>query len=165
MPEAFRSFAAILCEQPALAVPSEAPLPNAIATDAPPAPDPRVADLLETFVADFARLSARAAERLEERAEALLGDLARHVLGRELLAAPSDLGLLIEDLVTEFGLEPPLLIRVSNDDAQRWRASRAVQPDPLLAPGDAVVHVDDGEYDLKLQTRLQGLLASYRVAL
>lgn len=182
MPEPFRSFASIFAERDlpparerlsavdfertfAVAVEPAAPPAAAPVPSAPPLCDERIVDLLDTFVAELARLRARVAEHFEERAEAMLADLARKVLARELATAPVAIEALLAGALGELEADARVVIRVSNSDAKRMHGRYAVVADEALGPGDFAVDVDDGRYDASLQTRLDALLASHRVPL
>jgi flagellar biosynthesis/type III secretory pathway protein FliH len=173
MPDGFRSFASILAASapPGRAEPERA-APAALASIAPApsgaptgAGDARVLDLLDGFVADLARLRARAAERLEEAIDAVVADLARRVLGRELHVAPVAIANLLDEALREFETEARVVVRVSAHDAQRIGTRPDVEVDPALGPGDFALEVDDGRFDATLQTRLDAMLASHRAAL
>jgi flagellar biosynthesis/type III secretory pathway protein FliH len=127
--------------------------------------DPRVLDLLDDFTVELTRLTARVAELLEERAEASLADLAQRVLGRELHASPAEISALLAQTVAEFAVTEPLVLRVSSADAERLRTKWPIVVDPTLTSGDFAIDVDDGTYDLKLQTRLDAMLAAHRISL
>lgn len=177
MPEPFRSLASIFAQRDAPPVREriaedrlEAAFDHKLApTPSAPVPAPltdaRIVDLLDTFVAELARLRARAAERLEEQAEAVLEDLARRVLARELATAPPVLESLLAESLADFGSSTGIVVRVCASDAERLHARWPVEVDAGLGPGDFVVEVDDGRYDAALQTRLEAMLASHRVAL
>ncbi len=122
-------------------------------------------DLLATFTAELARLRARAAERLEECAEAMLRDLARRVLGRELLTARPDIDALVAAALDELDARSGVVVRVCPDDAERLGARWPVRAEAGLTPGDFTIDVDDGHYDAALQTRLEAMLAAHRVTL
>jgi flagellar biosynthesis/type III secretory pathway protein FliH len=164
MPEGFRSFASILTERdaplPAEPEPEPAPSPAPVATA-----DERVLDLLDGFVAELARLRARAAERLEEAIDAVIADVARRVLARELDAAPAAIESLVAQALLDFEAGTRVKVRVSAHDAPRLSERADVEIDPALGPGDFALDVDDGRYDAALQTRLDALLASHRAAL
>jgi flagellar biosynthesis/type III secretory pathway protein FliH len=165
MPEGFRSFASILTENdaavlPAGGEPEPAPPPvEAVAADE------RVLDLLDGFVADLARLRARAAERLEEAIDAVVDDVARRLLARELDAAPAAIESLVELALLEFESGTRVTVRVSAHDAPRFSERTEVEIDAALGPGDFALELDDGRYDAALQTRLDALLASHRAEL
>jgi len=170
VPEGFRSLASIFAlkeaAESALAaepVPWVAPLPEPPSSVAPV--DGRISDLLDAFVTELARLRARAVERFEETAESMLADLAARVLGRELSVAPPDLEALIAAAMEEFSREMRLAVRVSAWDAERLGSRWPLEIDAGLGPGDFSVDVDDGRYEAALQTRLEAMLASHRVAL
>jgi flagellar biosynthesis/type III secretory pathway protein FliH len=176
MSEEFRSFSTLLLGR-ADAAPDVAAAPAAGPGIAPDGitftgtaserdlTDPRILDLLAAFVVELTRLTARAAEVLEERAEAALADLAQRVLGRELRSSPAEVAALLAQTVTEFALTEPLVVRVSSADAERLVSRWPVQVDAGLAAGDLAVDVEDGTYDLRLQTRLEAMLASHRISL
>jgi flagellar biosynthesis/type III secretory pathway protein FliH len=170
MSDAFRSFASILaCREPAGAPEAAALEPAAtLPTPAPlaaPLCDERVLDLLDRFVADLARLHARAAERLEEAIDTVVGDVARRVLARELRVEPVALEALLAEALREFDAAAGVVVRVSPHDAERLGLQRNLQVDPGLGPGDFALDVDDGRFDASLQTRLDALLASHRATL
>jgi flagellar biosynthesis/type III secretory pathway protein FliH len=127
--------------------------------------DERVVDLLETFVADIARLRARVAERFEERAEAVLADLAKRVLARELATSPPEIEALLAEALSELADETGVVVRVCPQDAERLSARWPVCAEAGLTPGDFAIEIDDGRYDAALQTRLEAMLASHRVAI
>jgi flagellar biosynthesis/type III secretory pathway protein FliH len=170
MPDAFRSFASILAGREAAAEP-EAAAPEPAAALPPPAPlamplgDERVLDLLDRFVADLARLHARAAERLEEAIDAVVGDVARRILARELCVEPVALEALLAEALRDFDARAGVVVRVSPHDAERLGPLPNLQIDPGLGPGDFALDVDDGRFDAALQTRLDALLASHRATL
>lgn len=166
MLDEFRSFASILAEaapshatavEPA-AVPVSSPQPEAHA-------DARVLDLLDAFVAELARLRARAAERLEEAIDAVVADVARRVLARELHAAPVAMEALLDDALRDFDAGVRVTVRLSPRDAARLTERTGVEVDPALGPGDFALEVDDGRFEASLQTRLDALLASHRALL
>jgi flagellar biosynthesis/type III secretory pathway protein FliH len=172
VPEPFRSLASIFARDSAAErfVTARAPQgPRERAAEPPVVPaaaaDERIAELLDTFVSDLARLRARAAERFEECAEAMLTDLARRVLGRELTIAPPEIEALLAQALGEFDTASGVIVRVCPDDAQRLGAQWPVRAEAGLAVGDFAVEVDDGRYEAALQTRLEALLAAHRVAL
>jgi len=169
MPEGFRSFASILAGAAAPGrAETERPAPAALANIAPAAAggsDARVLDLLDGFVADLARLRARAAERLEEAIDTVLADLARRVLGRELHVAPAAVASLLDEALRDFESEARVVVRVSAHDAERIGTRPDLEIDPALGPGDFALEVDDGRFDASLQTRLDAMLASHRAAL
>ncbi|MGD0472427.1 MAG: FliH/SctL family protein [Candidatus Velthaea sp.] len=167
MAEAFRSFAALLLgRDEANAEPPGPPESEpAVITEPCRETDPRVADLLAGFTVELNRLTARAAELLEEQAEAALADLARRVLGREFASSPAEIAALLAETLAEFGVTRPLAVRVSSADAQHVVSPWRVQIDPSLSAGDFAVDVEDGSYDLNVQTRLDALLAAHRIAL
>jgi FliI/YscN family ATPase len=166
MSEDFRSFSTLLLARAqgaqGVAAPAAVPRRSGMAEDAPAAcsggtgqpalADPRVLDLLAVFAVELNRLTARAAELLEEQAEALLADLAQRVLGRELRSSPAEIGALLAQTLAEFSATEPLVLRVSSADAERFDSHWPVQIDAGLAAGDFAVDVEDGTYDLKLQT-------------
>jgi len=164
MAEAFRSFASILTERdaPLPAEPESEPAPPPAQTAAA---DERVLELLDGFVADLARLRARAAERLEEAIDAMVADVARRVLARELDAAPAAIESLVEQALMDFEQGARVKVCVSAHDATRFAERADVEIDPALGPGDFALEVDDGRYDAALQTRLDALLASHRAVL
>ena len=126
---------------------------------------PRIIDLLDSFIVELTRLTARAAEHLEERAEALLADLAQRVLGRELRTTPVDVAALVAQTLADFSLSEPFVVRVASADAERLGPTSSVRIDTQLAVGDFAIDVADGSYELRLQTRLEAMLASHRIAL
>jgi flagellar biosynthesis/type III secretory pathway protein FliH len=166
MPEGFRSFASILADRaaPSKLGPERAPQAPPIAAPALPS-DERVLDLIDGFVAELARLRARAAERLEEAIDAVLADLARRVLGRELHAEPAALGALLDEALRDFETGARVIVRVSPQDAQRIGTRAALEVDHTLGPGDFALEVEDGRFDAALQTRLDAMLASHRAVL
>jgi flagellar biosynthesis/type III secretory pathway protein FliH len=127
--------------------------------------DERISDLLDVFVADLSRLRARAAERLEASAETVLADLATRVLARELSVAPPDIERLVSEALDEFSSETQCVVRVSSSDAERLGTRWPLQIDAKMQPGDFAVEVDDGRFEVSLQTRLDGMLASHRLTL
>jgi flagellar biosynthesis/type III secretory pathway protein FliH len=178
MSDDFRSFSSLLLGRTAVAedVPPaacDAPEPSVERDDAAADgtsrrnsdADPRVADLLAGFAVELTRLTARAAELLEERAEAVLADLAHRVLGRELHSSPAEIATLLAQTVAEFAVTEPLVVRVSGADAERFVSPWSVHIDPALGAGDLAVDVEDGTFDLKLQTRLEAMLASHCICL
>jgi len=170
MPDAFRSFASILAGRRTAGEPEPALLEPA-ATLPPPAPltaapaDARVLDLLDRFVADLARLHARAAERLEEAIDAVVGDVARRVLARDLRVEPVALEALLTEALREFDAQAAVTVRVSPHDFERLGLQCNVEIDPALGPGDFALDVEDGRFDASLQTRLDALLAAHRATL
>jgi flagellar biosynthesis/type III secretory pathway protein FliH len=179
MSEDFRSFSTLLLARARvaqdIAAPAIVPRRSGAAEDAsaastagaaePAVADPRVLDLLAAFAVELNRLTARAAELLEERAEASLADLAQCVLGRELRSSPVEIAALLAQTLAEFRVAEPLVLRVSSADAGRFASHWPVQIDAGLAAGDFAVDVEDGTFDLKLQTRLLTMLAAHRISL
>jgi flagellar biosynthesis/type III secretory pathway protein FliH len=174
VPEPFRSLASIFAgsvatpERERISSDGFRPAPASLepsAARAVSAPDERIVELLDSFVAELARLRARASERLEERAQALLADLARHVLARELAAAPVAIGALLAEALAELEAGTDIVVRVCASDAERLGGRYAVVAADGLVPGDFVVEMDDGHYDAALQTRFEAMLASHRIAL
>ncbi len=170
MPEPFRSLASIFAADGAadagrLPVPAPRAESRERAAAPPPPADERVMDLLASFTADLARLRARAAERFEECAEAMLTDLARRVLGRELMTARPDIDALLAAALDELDVRSGIVVRVCPEDAERLGARWPVSAQAGLIPGDFAVEVDDGRYDAALQTRLEAMLAAHRVTL
>ena len=176
VPDAFRSLASIFAlgatPEPSAPPPQrseppagERPQSAAAAPAADDRANERIIDLLDGFVAELGRLRARASERLEEKAETVLADLAAHVLARELRAAPSDIEALVAQAIDEFSTQTHLKVRVSKSDAARLGERWPVEIDPNLRAGDFTVEVDHGQYDAALATRLEAMLALHRVAL
>jgi flagellar biosynthesis/type III secretory pathway protein FliH len=170
VPEGFRSLASVFALREAAELQAAPePAPRVVVVPEPASTvayaDERISDLLDAFVAELARLRASAVERFEETAESMLADLAARVLGRELSVAPPDLEALIAAAMDELSREMRLAVRVSSSDAKRLGMRWPVEIDTTLGPGDFCVDVDDGRYEAALQTRLEAMLASHRVAL
>lgn len=128
--------------------------------------DERVSDLFDSFIADLARLRARAAEQLEAEAEAVLRDLAERVLARELELAPIAVEALIADAADAFARAGVrVVVRTSETDVNRIGGCWPLEVDASLRAGDFSMDVDGGRFDASLQTRLEAMLASHRVAL
>ena len=176
MPEPFRSLASIFADAARARPDPTNPATAEISIETPdPAPhivpvvagitDGRIAELLDRFVADLARLRARAAECLEAEAEAVLADLAARVLARELCVAPAALEAMLDEALLDFDTNVHVVVRVSAADAERLEGGRTFAVDPTLRSGDFAIDVAEGRYEVALQTRLDAMLASHRVAL
>lgn len=121
----------------------------------------QMGQILGQSLNEVMRLRARAAEAFERKAEELLADLACAVLGRELRTDPADLRAIIEQMKGRMFDESPVVIRVSPEDAPYIQGP--VVADPELGFGDLVFDTEDGQIDLRLGTRLAGLLRSQQV--
>jgi flagellar assembly protein FliH len=174
-PERFIPLEDLLRPAPALVpAPVRAPYPEAdsepaseLANEVPPA-DPRGdgdgdAAAQERAVLREVRLfGARLADALDERLARLLAGLASDVLVRELRTAPADLAALVARIAAE-ATAPPLRVRVAPGDREAAAACGVpVEPDPALAPGDAIVDFADGAIDARLGVRLAALLEALR---
>lgn len=174
MPDGFCSLATILAQRASAPHPSVASSTDdhspRDAARIPAAAEPRVvdvrvSDLLDGFVAELARLRARAAEHLEQEAETLLAQLADRILARELLVAPANIEALVTEALNELASDARVVVRVSPADATRLGERVPHEVDQMLQPGDFAVDVPGGNYDASFQTRLETVLASHRVAL
>jgi hypothetical protein len=97
---------------------------------------------------------ARLADAFDAAAARLLRDLAAHVLARELQLRPCDLSALIARVLAG---APAVRLRVAQADAA-VAAPLPVVVDAALAPGDAIVELTGGAFDVRLGVRLANVL-------
>ena len=160
---AFVSLAQLLRGEPERDVLVEALDAQPVPIPAVPAPESAAA--LVDLMRDVRVFRARLREAFEFASDALVRELAYAVLGRELLLAPSDVGLIATRLLAEHPAAQPLLLRVAPADleqlAQRTETLPPLQADATLAPGDAVLELACGHIDARLGVRLAVVLAGY----
>lgn len=154
MPE-FRSLAQILRPQcsdaPALAVVREDAAPEKIAL--------RGEEDQENHLREVRFFHAHLSEALEAAVASLLEEIARDVLGRELLLAPAVLSRIVSGALERYRQSEPLRVRVHRTDLDALAESDVpVFADDGLEPGDAIVELRSGGIDLSLQTRVEEVL-------
>ncbi len=167
MAEEFVSFASLLTASTREEVPTPPPIASP-PVGAPPAraASPQLVALLASFASEIVRLRARAAEIVENEAEALLQQIAARVLVRELELAPTDIAKLCASVRDEWREAHPVRFRVAAEDVPRLTSlGELLEPDPSLHPGDLVVDLANGTLDLRLGTRLAAIIDDHTVSL
>ena len=126
----------------------------------PETPPPEAADV--GVFRDLGLMRLAALEAFERARDALLEELARSVLARELMLAPADVEGLAARLLERFADAQPVALVVSEADAGTLRVALPVRVDPALAPGDLVIEVRDGVLDARFALRLEAALERAR---
>lgn len=101
---------------------------------------------------------ARLTEAFEDARDALVGELAYAVLGRELRLASADVGTIAARILAEHPAATPVRLRVAPEDAAAADVPVPVVADAALAPGDAVLEFANGFVDARLGIRVARLL-------
>ncbi|GAC1656049.1 MAG: hypothetical protein NVS9B12_07530 [Vulcanimicrobiaceae bacterium] len=99
-------------------------------------------------------------EVLMRELRGLLAGIAREVLARELLLAPADIGVIVEDALKGIPRSDTLRVRVHPGDVTALKGcSVPVLAEGSLRCGDAVFELKNGTINVTLQTRLEALVA------
>jgi hypothetical protein len=109
-------------------------------------------------VHELARLRLAALDAYDRAARRLLRTLADDVLGRELRAAPADVGALAARALEAFAECEPVALVLAPGDVERVRVPLPTRVDAALAPGDFAIEVRDGAFESPLRLRFDAAL-------
>lgn len=101
---------------------------------------------------------ARVQEGVEDAVDALLTDIAAHVVARDLQIAPADLKKIVDRALERFFGEEPMRIRVSPNEAAALEIGVPVVADDSLREGDAILELRTGCVEATLGVRLAAVL-------
>ena len=137
---------------------SESPPPN----PQPPPEAPPTPRCEREAAADARRFRAALADALDLSLQRLLPEIAREVLGRELALQAADVAAIAAAALDRFSNERIVTLRVHPADARRASAlGVAIVADASLCPGDALLELNAGTIDMRLETRFHGILAAF----
>lgn len=137
----------------------------ALASSAPTAPEPEIAPVSfeydETLRA-ARRFRAALADVLDAAVQQLLPTIAREVLARELRLEGADVAAIVTAALDRFDEERVLSVRAHPHDCEALaRIELERIADDALLPGDIFLELRSGTIDLRLRTRLDGVLAAW----
>jgi flagellar biosynthesis/type III secretory pathway protein FliH len=107
------------------------------------------------------RFRAALTDALEVALARLLEAISREVLARELAIAPADVVAIVQRVLGELEPEKALAVRAHPEDVASIRALEiASTPDASLRRGDVVVELRSGTIDMRVEARLENVLAA-----
>ncbi len=125
-----------------------------------PPPMPATAELEDTIRA-ARRFRAALADAVDIAVARLLPEIARDVLARELRLAPADIAAITDAALERCAGEKTLVLRVHPAEVDALADGRiAVVSDATLRPGDAVLELQSGTIDLRMDARLDAILSA-----
>ena len=107
------------------------------------------------------RFHAGLADALDIAVPAMLREIAHEVLGRELHLAPCDLASIVRSTLARHAGERVVTIHANPGDVPALRSAGIdCAEDPALERGDVVVCLRSGTIDLRMNARLDAILAA-----
>ncbi len=126
----------------------------------PPSLQPEIPSLEETL-SEIRRFRAALADARDAALQPLLKAIAHDVLGRELALKPAVIANVIARAVGRTALDDVVTMRVhSLDLAGAQQLGLPIQSDDELQRGDVVIELRSGTIDMRLQKRLDAVLAA-----
>jgi flagellar biosynthesis/type III secretory pathway protein FliH len=126
-----------------------------------PLPLEPAAEEFEETIRAARRFRAALADAVDIAVARLLPEIARDVLARELRLAPADVAAIAAAALERFAGEKILALRVHPADADALaELPIAVALDSMLHRGDAVLELQSGTIDLRMDVRMSALLGA-----
>lgn len=107
------------------------------------------------------RFRAALTDALEVAVQRLLREIAQCVLARELRIEAADVARIVRHALDRFAAEGVVALRAHPDDLHALGALEVeVSRDAALGRGDVVLELRNGTIDLRMETRLEAVLAA-----
>lgn len=130
-------------------------------SEAKPAPAEPLPPECADAAARARRFRAALCDALESAVAAMLPEIARDVLGRELRLAPCDVASIVSASLARHAGDPVVTIRAHRDDLSELEAARIeCLGDDSLRRGDVILCLRSGTIDLRMSSRLDAVLAA-----